>query len=152
MSKLEKSIVVNVPVHVAYNQWTQFEEFPFFMEGVVDVKQIDDRRLHWRTKIGGQEKEFDAEITEQLPDHRIAWKSISGPQHAGAITFHRIDDKRCKLMVQMEVKPDGMVETVGDWLGVVSTRVEKDLENFKAFIDSRQRETGAWRGEVHQRN
>ena len=152
MSTLEKSIIVNVPARVAYNQWTQFEEFPYFMEGVVAVTQLDDRRLHWRTNVGGKEKEFDAEITEQVPDHRIAWKSVSGPRHAGVVTFHRLDENRSKLMLQMEVEPDGVVEKVGDWIGVVSSRVTSDLEKFKTFIESRQKETGAWRGEVNPRS
>src|SRR5579875_447866 len=152
MSHLEKSIVINVPVRVAYNQWTQFEEFRYFMEGVIDVQQLDDRHLHWRTNVGGMEKEFDAEITEQLPDQRIAWKSISGSRHSGVVTFHRLDDNRSKLTVQMEVEPDGVVETVGDWIGVVSSQVTEDLEKFKEFIETRQTETGAWRGEVHQQS
>jgi uncharacterized membrane protein len=150
MSTIEKSIEVNVPVRTAYNQWTQFEDFPKFMEGVVSVKQIDDKHLHWKTNIGGKEKEFDAEITEQIPDKRIAWRSTSGPHNAGVVTFHHIDDNKTKIMLQMEYEPEGIVENAGDMIGVASHRIQKDLERFKAFIESRGSETGAWRGEVRR--
>jgi uncharacterized membrane protein len=149
MSRLEKSIAVNVPVRVVYNQWTQFEEFPYLMDGVLDVKQLDDRRVHWRVKVGSKEKEFDAEITEQIPDHRIAWRSISGSKQAGVVTFHRLGENRSRVMLQLEFEPESMIEKVGDRVGFISSRVERDLENFKKFIESRQRETGGWRGEIH---
>jgi uncharacterized membrane protein len=139
---------VNVPAHVAYNQWTQFEDFPKFMEGVVDVKQLDDKRLHWHTNIGGVDKEWDAEITEQIPDKRIAWRSISGTKNAGVVTFHPLSDNKTRIMLQMEYEPEGVVENVGDALGVAKRRVKGDLERFKEFIESRGRETGAWRGEI----
>ncbi|HMF85209.1 MAG TPA: SRPBCC family protein, partial [Nitrospiraceae bacterium] len=144
----EKSIEVNVPVRTAYNQWTQFEEFPRFMEGVKEVTQLDDTRLHWKAAIAGQEKEWDAEITEQTPDQRIAWTSRGGAINGGVVTFHRLSDARSKVMLQLEYAPQGVVESVGDALGVVSLRVQGDLERFKEFIEKRGRETGAWRGRV----
>jgi uncharacterized membrane protein len=148
MSTLEKSIEVNVPVRTSYNQWTQFEEFPRFMEGVKAVKQLDDTRLHWKAEIAGQEKEWDAEITEQTPDQRIAWTSRGGAINGGVVTFHRLSDVTSKVMLQLEYDPQGFVENVGDALGVVSSRVQGDLERFKEFIEKRGRETGGWRGQV----
>jgi uncharacterized membrane protein len=148
MSTIEKSIEVNVPVRTAYNQWTQFEEFPRFMEGVKEVNQLDDTHLHWKAAIAGQDKEWDAEITEQTPDQRIAWTSRGGAINGGVVTFHRLSDARSKVMLQLEYAPQGVVENVGDALGVVSLRVQGDLERFKEFIEKRGRETGAWRGQV----
>ena len=148
MSTVEKSVDVNVPVSTAYNQWTQFEEFPRFMEGVKSVTQTDDTHLHWVAEIGGKEKEWDAEISEQTPDQRIAWHSTSGAQNAGVVTFHRLDDNTTRVTLQMDVDPEGIVENVGDFLGVLDGRVEGDMERFKEFIESRGAETGAWRGEV----
>jgi len=150
MSTIEKSIDVNVPVHTAYNQWTQFEEFPKFMEGVERVTQLDDKRLHWRANVGGKTEEWDAKITEQIPDQRIAWRNTTGAQNAGVVTFHRLADNKTRVMLQLEYDPQGFVENVGDMLGVVSRRVEGDLERFKEFIESRGHETGAWRGEIRQ--
>ena len=149
-STIEKSINVDVPVRTAYNQWTQFEEFPRFMEGVEEVRQLDDKRLHWRAKIGGKEEEWDAEITEQIPDERVAWRSTTGRANAGVVTFHHISDTTTRVMLQMEYDPEGLVENVGDALGVVSRRVEGDLNRFKEFIESRRTETGAWRGEIRR--
>ena len=151
MSTIEQSIEVNVPVSTAYNQWTQFEEFPEFMEGVKSVKQLDDKRLHWVAEVAGKDREWDAEITEQIPDDRIAWKSTSGEVHAGVVTFHRIDDSKTKVMLQMEFDPQTFGEKVGDALGIVEGRVKGDLKRFKEFIESRGQETGAWRGEIEQR-
>lgn len=148
MSVIEKSIEINVPVRAVYNQWTQFEEFPNFMEGVRQVKQIDDRHLHWKADIGGKEKEWDAEITEQIPDERIAWRSRDGAANAGVVTFHRLSDSKSKIMLQLEYDPEGFVEHAGDAVGVVSQRILGDLERFKTFIEGRGRETGAWRGTV----
>ena len=148
MSLIEKSIEINVPVRTAYNQWTQFEEFPKFMEGVKHVKQLDDKHLHWKAEIGGKEREWDAEITEQIPDKRIAWRSRDGAQNAGVVTFHRLSDSTSKVMLQMEYDPDGVLENVGDTTGMVSQRVVGDLERFKRYIESRGQETGAWRGTV----
>jgi uncharacterized membrane protein len=150
MSTIEKSIEVDVPVRTAYNQWTQFEEFPKFMEGVQEVKQVDDTHLHWKATIAGKDKQWNAVITEQRPDDRIAWKSIDGAKNAGCVTFHRLSDSKSKVMLQLDYEPEGAVENVGDVIGVVSTRVAGDLDRFKDFIESRGRETGAWRGDVKQ--
>jgi uncharacterized membrane protein len=150
MSTIEQSIDVNVPVRTAYNQWTQFEEFPTFMEGVEEVRQLDDTRLHWKTKVGGREKEFDATITEQRPDERIAWRASQGADQAGVVTFHRVDDDRTRIMLQLEAEPEGAVEKAGDALGILKRRVKGDLERFKDLIETRGSESGAWRGEVDQ--
>jgi uncharacterized membrane protein len=150
MSTVEESIDVSVPVSTAYNQWTQFEEFPQFMEGVEEIRQIDDTHTHWRTKIAGVEREFDAEITEQHPDHRVAWRSTGGTDHAGVVTFHRIDDTTTRVMVQLDTEPEGIVEQAGDKLGLVKRRVKGDLGRFKELIESRGAESGAWRGEVEE--
>jgi uncharacterized membrane protein len=150
MSTIEKSIEVNVPVRIAYNQWTQFEEFPSFMEGVKEVNQLDDTHLRWKAQIGGKNKQWNAVITEQRPDERIAWKSTDGAKNAGVVTFHRLSDQKSKVMLQMDYEPEGTVENVGDAVGAVSTRVAGDLERFKTFIESRGQETGAWRGQVKQ--
>ena len=150
MSTIEQSIEVAVPVRTAYNQWTQFEEFPRFMEGVEEVRQVDDTRLHWSTKVGGREQEFDAEITEQRPDERIAWTATQGAEQAGVVTFHRVDDQRTKIMLQLDAEPEGVVEKVGDAVGVLKRRVKGDLERFKELIEERGTESGAWRGEVDQ--
>jgi uncharacterized membrane protein len=150
MSSIEQSIEVQVPVRTAYNQWTQFEDFPHFMEGVKEIRQIDDVSLHWTVEIAGQVREFDAKITEQSSDERIAWTTIDGPHQAGVVTFHRLGDNQTKVMLQMEYEPEGLVEKAGDALGVVKSRVKGDLERFKTFIESRGQETGAWRGEVDQ--
>ena len=148
MSTIEKSIEVNVPVSTAYNQWTQFEEFPKFMEGVEEVRQIDDTHLHWKAKVAGQLKEWDAEITEQRPDERVAWTNTDGARNAGVVTFHRLSDDKTKIMAQMDVDPEGLGEKVGDALGLVKRRVKADLERFREMIESRGSETGAWRGVV----
>lgn len=148
MSTIEKSIEVNVPVRTAYNQWTQFEEFPRFMEGVKEVNQLDDTRLHWKAEIAGQEKEWDAEIVEQTPDQRIAWTSRGGATNGGVVTFHRLSDATSRVMLQMRYDPQGFLENVGDALGMVSLRIQGDLERFKEFIEQRGHETGSWRGQV----
>ena len=139
MASIEQSMVVEVPVRTAYNQWTQFEEFPKFMQGVEVGRQLDDRRLHWRANVGGKVKEWDAEITEQRPDDRIAWTSRSGAHNAGVVTFHRLADDRSKVMLQLDYDPEGG-----------SARVKGDLQRFKEFIETRGRATGAWRGEIDQ--
>jgi uncharacterized membrane protein len=149
MSTYEESIEVEVPVRTAYNQWTQFEDFPHFMEGVKTVEQLDDTRLRWVADIGGQEREWEAKITEQTPDQRIAWYGI-GATNAGVVTFHRLDEGKTKVMLQMEFEPEGLVEKAGDAVGIVPARIKGDLERFKKFIESRGQETGAWRGEVNQ--
>lgn len=148
MAVIKKSIELNVPVRTAYNQWTQFEEFPKFMEGVKQVEQIDDKRLHWKADIAGQEEEWNAEITEQIPDQRIAWTSREGAMNAGVVTFHSLSEARSQIMLEMEFVPQGVVERVGDATGLVTQRVQGDLERFKIFIESRGLETGAWRGTV----
>ena len=150
MSTVVTSIEVNVPVRTAYNQWTQFEEFPQFMNGVKEVHQLGDRRLHWKAEIAGREKEWDAEITEQIPDQRIAWKSLGGAMNQGMVTFESLADTKSLVQLTIAYEPEGVVETVGDETGVVSLRVKKDLERFKEFIEGRGRETGAWRGTVKQ--
>ncbi|MCO1576302.1 SRPBCC family protein [Crossiella sp. SN42] len=148
MTTIEKSVDVQVPVSTAYNQWTQFETFPRFMEGVERITQVTPTRTHWHTKIGGVEREFDAEITEQHPDERVAWKTIDGPPHGGVVTFHRLDDKTTRVSLQMEYQPETLTEKAGAALGVVEHRVSGDLKRFKEFIEQRGAETGAWRGDV----
>ncbi|URM92488.1 SRPBCC family protein [Streptomyces sp. MRC013] len=149
MSQVEESITVDVPVRTAYNQWTQFETFPEFMDGVERIEQITDTLTRWTTKVDGAERTFDAEITEQIPDERVAWTTVGGDvKQAGVVTFHRIDDTTTKVMLQMDFDPDGAVETVGDKLGFVRRQVAGDLKRFKSFIESRGAETGAWRGQV----
>ncbi|MEV0253656.1 SRPBCC family protein [Streptomyces sp. NPDC050732] len=150
MSQVEESVEVNVPVRAAYNQWTQFETFPEFMEGVQRIEQRTDKLTHWVTKIDGVEREFDAKITEQIPDERVAWTTVDGQaRQAGVVTFHRLDDSRTKVMLQMHYDPEGLAETVGDKLGFVKRQVTGDLGRFKKFIERRDgAETGAWRGEV----
>jgi uncharacterized membrane protein len=146
---IEKSIEVDAPLRAVYDQWTQFEEFPQFMEGVKAVKQIDDRHLHWRAEIAGKDKEWDAEITEQQPDRLIAWRSVDGAENAGRVEFHPTSDYRTRLTLRLHYDPEGIVENVGDALGIVSRRVEGDLQRFKQFIEARGAATGAWRGEIH---
>ena len=150
MASVVETIDVNVPVGTAYNQWTQFEEFPRFMEGVKSVTQLDDTHLHWVAEVAGKEKEWDAEISQQEPDMRIAWNATSGAENAGVATFHRIDDDTSRVTLQLDVEPEGIVEDVGTALGFLERRVKGDLERFKEFIESRGTETGAWRGEVSQ--
>ncbi|HYF47170.1 MAG TPA: SRPBCC family protein [Acidimicrobiales bacterium] len=147
---VEESVEVKVPVRTAYDQWTQFETFPQFMEGVESVRQVDDTHLHWQAEIAGVSREWDAEITEQTPDQRIAWKATSGAENAGVVTFHRIDDETTKVMLQLDFEPEGLVEAAGDALGFVKRRASGDLGRFKEFIEARGAETGAWRGEVDQ--
>lgn len=148
MSTIEQSIEVAVPVTTAYNQWTQFESFPEFMEGVDRIEQVSDTMTHWVTSIGGVKREFDAKITEQKPDERVAWRTVDEPHQAGVVTFHRLSPDTTKVMVQMDFEPEGVVEKAGDKLGLVKGRVKGDLERFKDFIESRGAATGGWRGEV----
>jgi uncharacterized membrane protein len=150
MARIEESIDVNVPVSTAYNQWTQFEEFPKFMEGVESVKQIDDTRLHWVAEIGGKRHEWDAQITEQKPDQRIAWKAVDGHYNLGTVMFEPIDSNSTRINVVMEHETEGIVESLGSALGADSRRVKGDLERFKELVEARGAETGAWRGEVEQ--
>jgi uncharacterized membrane protein len=150
MATIEESVEVQVPVRTAYNQWTQFEQFPQFMEGVEQVKQLTDTRVHWVAEIAGQRREWDAEITEQVPDQRIAWRSTEGAANAGVVTFHRLDEGKSRVMLQLEFEPEGAMEKAGDKLGVIKTRAKNDLKRFKSFIENRGRESGAWRGDVPQ--
>lgn len=147
-SQIQESIDVDVPIRAVYNQWTQFEEFPRFMEGVKQVRQLDDRHLSWHANIGGKDKEWEAEIVEQIPDERISWRSRAGAGNAGVVTFHRLAPEKTRVMLQLDYDPEGIVENVGDALGVVQSRVSGDLGRFKEFIESRGRETGGWRGDV----
>jgi len=151
MSKIEKSITVDVPVRTAYNQWTQFEEFPRFMEGVAEVRQLDDKRLHWVAEISGKRKEWNAEIFEQIPDQRIAWRSTTGAKNSGMVNFYPLGEERTRVTLKLNYDPEGVIESVGDMLGVVGRRVEGDLQRFKEFVQTRALETGAWRGEIHGR-
>jgi uncharacterized membrane protein len=150
MASIEESIEVDVPVRAVYNQWTQFEDFPHFMTGVESVTQLDDTHLHWKTKIAGVEREYDAEITEQHPDERVAWRSVDGKTNAGVVTFHHLSDTRTKVMVQIDWEPDGLVEKAGSAVGADDRRVSADLHKFKEFIEARGTATGAWRGDVER--
>jgi uncharacterized membrane protein len=148
MERVEKVIEVDCPVRTVYNQWTQFEEFPRFMDGVKEVRQLDDTHVHWHAEVWGKDKEWDAEITEQEPDNRISWKSISGAPNAGTVRFEPLGADRTKVRLAMAYEPEGAVENVGDSLGLFSARVQRTVEDFKTFIEKRGSETGAWRGEV----
>jgi uncharacterized membrane protein len=150
MSQIIETIDVDVPVRVAYDQWTQFEEFPRFMEAVEKVEQLDDTTLRWSAKIAGVTKTWTAKITEQDPDQRIAWNSIEGAQNAGVVTFHRLDDRKTRVTLQLDVEPEGPVESAGDALGFVQRQAKGDLERFKQFIEQQGVASGAWRGEVRQ--
>ena len=150
MERLEKSIEVDRPLNQVYNQWTQFEEFPRFMEGVKSVKQLDDTRLHWVAEIGGKEKEWTAKIIEQIPDHRIAWESEAGEFTSGVVSFQSMGPNRTRVTLEITYDPKGFVENAGDAIGVVSRRVENDLKRFKEFIENRGQETGGWRGTIRE--
>ena len=145
---VEESVEVEVPIGTAYNQWTQFEEFPRFMDGVVRVTQVDDTRLHWVAEIAGAAREWEAEIVDQQPDQRIAWRSIDGAGNGGIVTFDEVGPGTTRVNLQMEFEPEGLAETVGDKLGFVSKQAEGDLKRFKSFMEDRGAETGAWRGQV----
>ena len=148
MSTITASIEVEVPVRVAYNQWTQFEDFPSFMEGVEEVRQVTDESLEWRAEIAGQTRTWGTRITEQVPDRRIAWVAVEGEKLAGAVDFESLDDDRTRVELTMEFEPDDAMERAADALRVVEGRVRGDVERFKRFIESRGKETGAWRGEI----
>jgi uncharacterized membrane protein len=150
MSTIEQSIEIQAPLTTVYNQWTQFEEFPHFMDGVEEVEQRDDTHLHWVAEFGGSRHEWDAEITEQRPDERVAWRNTDGTDNAGVVTFHRIDGDTTRVMVQMDFVPEGVKERIGDALGAPDRRVQGDLERFKEMMEARGRESGAWRGEVER--
>jgi uncharacterized membrane protein len=148
MERLEKSFEIDVPVRTAYNQWTQFEEFPEFMEDVEEVRQIDDTHLKWRASVGGKPKEWESEITEQVPDRVIAWRSISGAPNAGEVRFEPLGAERTRINLAMEYEPETTVEKAGDAMGMMSRKIAKTVDDFRDFIERRGRETGAWRGEV----
>ncbi len=149
MQTIEQSIEVDAPIRTVYNQWTQFEQFPEFMEGVERVRQIDEKRLHWVAEIAGHVHEWDAEITEQVPDEKIAWRSISGIRNEGLVRFEKTTGERTRVDVTISFEPDGALEKLGTAMGVASARVKGDLKRFKEFIEARGQESGAWRGEIH---
>ncbi|GAA3641974.1 SRPBCC family protein [Microbacterium awajiense] len=149
MAQIIETIDVDVPVETAYNQWTQFESFPKFLDEVTSVTQLDDTKLHWVVEVGGVQREFDAVVTEQHPDERVAWTSTGGETaHAGAVTFHKLSDSTSRVTVQIDWEPDGLLEKAGALVGVASHAVKKDLDNFKRFIEAQGVESGAWRGDV----
>ena len=150
MSQIIETVDVDVPVRVAYDQWTQFEEFPRFMKAVEKVEQLNDTTIRWTAEIAGVTKTWTAKITQQEPDQRVAWTSIEGAKNAGVVTFHRLDDLKTRVTLQLDVEPEGPVESVGDALGFVSRQAKDDLKNFKEFIEQQGVSTGAWRGEVRQ--
>ncbi len=149
MERIQEDIEVRCPVRTAYDQWTQFEEFPRFMDGVKEVKQLDDTHVHWRGEIWGRERTWDAEITEQVPDLLIAWRSTSGPPNAGEVRFEPISPEHTRIYLTMSYEPEGAIENLADTLGIIKRRVRRTVEEFKRFIESRGEATGAWREEVH---
>ncbi|NBM18974.1 SRPBCC family protein [Streptomyces sp. GC420] len=149
MSTVKESVEVEVPVHTAYNQWTQFEEFPQFMEGVERVTQIDDRHNHWTTKVSGVKREFDTEIVDQFPDERIAWRTISGDtKQKGVVSFQRLDETHTRVELVMEVEPSGVVDKAADMTGMIDRRIKGDMRRFKEFIEQQGGESGGWRGRI----
>ncbi|MFJ8587461.1 SRPBCC family protein [Streptomyces sp. NPDC093595] len=149
MSTVKEAVEVEVPVHTAYNQWTQFESFPEFMEGVEEVRQLDDRHNHWVTKIAGVQREFDTEIIDQLPDERIAWRTTSGDtQQKGMVSFQRLDDTHTRVELVMDIEPSGAAEKAADMTGTIDRRVKGDMRRFKEYIETRGGESGAWRGRI----
>ncbi len=150
MARVEHSIDVKAPIRPVYNQWTQFEEFPRFMDKVSKVQQLDEKRLHWHASLAGKEEQWDAVITEQTPDQRIAWTSTSGATNAGVVTFHYIDPETTRVMLQLDFEPEGVVENVGSALGIPQKQIEGDMQRFKEFIEARGHETGGWRGEIER--
>ncbi|MFF7854012.1 SRPBCC family protein [Streptomyces sp. NPDC007904] len=149
MSTVKEAVEVEVPVHTAYNQWTQFEEFPNFMEGVEEITQLDARHNHWTTKIGGVRREFDTEIVDQLPDERITWRTTSGDvQQKGMVRFQRVDDTHTRVELVMDVEPSGVAEKAADMLGTIDRRVKGDMRRFKDYIERQGGESGAWRGRI----
>ncbi|XRQ14944.1 SRPBCC family protein [Actinomadura welshii] len=142
MSTVTESVNVTVPIRAAYDRWTRFETFPEFMDGVEEVRRVDETTLRWRTRIAGVTREFDARITEQRPDERVAWKSLEGPTHAGVVTFHRLDETTTRVTVRIEIDPEGFAERAGDRFGALGHRVKGDLRRFKTFIEARGLQTG----------
>ena len=150
METIEKTVEVERPIHTVYNQWTQFEDFPHFMAGVKEIRQLDDTHLFWHAEVFGKDKEWEAEITEQQPDSRISWKSVSGAPNTGTVRFEPLGPERTRVRLAMAYEPEGIIENVGDALGVMNAQVERSVKDFKQFIESRPAETGAWRGEVRE--
>ncbi|MGO4145279.1 SRPBCC family protein [Paenarthrobacter sp. YAF11_1] len=148
MATVNKSIDVDVPVSVAYNQWTQFETFPEFMNGVESVQQIDDTALHFATNVGGVKREYNAQIIEQVPDALVSWASVDGPRNAGTVSFEPLADARTRVTVAIDWEPESLAEKAGSALHVDELRVGADLDKFKKFIEAQGHETGAWRGTV----
>jgi len=151
METIEKSIDIDCPVRAVYNQWTQFEQFPEFMEGVKAVRQIDDRSMVWEAEIAGRTKTWEAEIFEQRPDERIAWRSMSGTMNSGMVNFEPIDATHTRITLRLSYKPQGIVESIGDQLGLVSSRVTGDLKRFKEWIEHGLSVPDGWRGEIKGR-
>ena len=149
-TKVEKSIQVDVPVNQAYNQWTQFEDFPHFMGGVREVRQLDDRRLHWVAEIAGVRREWEASILEQVPDQKVAWAATAGATNAGAVRFEPAGPASTLVYLSLEYEPEGVVEQVGDKLGIIERQVNNDLERFKRLIEDEGYATGAWRGSINE--
>lgn len=147
-SNIDKSVEVDQPISTVYNQWTQFEDFPRFMDGVERIEQVDDRHTHWVVKVAGATREWDAEIAEQEPDEAIAWRAVGDTGHSGRVTFDRLADDKTRVNLHMEFQPDGLLEKAGDAVGVVDRQVQGDLDRFKEFIEAPGYETGSWRGEV----
>lgn len=148
MASVIESIDIEVPVRVAYDQWTQFESFPQFMVGVDRVVQTDDTHLHWEVSVGGVTREFDTVVTEQHPDERVAWTSTDGTGNAGVVTFHRLGENQSRVTAQIDWSPEGITEKIGAALKIDDSQVRRDLERFKEFIEARGRASGQWRGEV----
>ncbi|WP_042374793.1 SRPBCC family protein [Streptacidiphilus neutrinimicus] len=149
MSKVQESIDVDVPVTTAYNQWTQFEDFPQFMDGVEEITQIDDRHNHWRTKVAGATREFDTEIVDQVPDDHVTWRTTSGDvKQTGTVSFQPIDATHTRVMLAMDFQPEGITEKAADMTGMLDRQVKGDLKRFKHFIEERGFETGGYRGHL----
>lgn len=148
MASAQKSIEVNVPIREAYNQWTQFETFPHFMEGIEKVTQLDDKKMHWKATIGGKTEEWDAVINEQIPDQRVAWTSTTGATNAGVVTFSYVEPDKTLVMLRIDYEPQGVLESAGSALGLLDNLVWIDLQRFKSFIEEKGTATGAWRGTI----
>ena len=149
MERIEKIVEVDCPVRTVYNQWTQFEDFPKFMAGFKQVRQLDDTHLHWEGEVWGKDKSWEAEITEQTPDERISWQSTAGARNAGTVRFEPLGPERTRVRLAMAYEPEGVVENLGSLIGAMESQVQSSVDDFKKFIESRGQETGAWRGEVH---
>ena len=149
MTRIQKSVEVGVPISIAYGQWTQFEEFPTFMEGIESVVQRDDQFLDWTASVGGRTRTRTAKIVDQTPNVRIAWKAVGGAENAGAVLFNELGPDRTRVDLTIEAEPEGPVETAGTALGFLDRRISGDLERFKSFIEERGQSTGAWTGEIH---